>query len=78
MARFYFHLHDDMEVLDEEGSELPDAAAAHAVGVGLARFEVSQHARKGRVVLSHCIAIKDECGRPIETIYFRDVVAFVD
>ncbi len=33
MPRYYFELHNDAEVTDEEGMELSDQAAAHAVAL---------------------------------------------
>lgn len=75
MPRFYFHLRDDMDVPDEEGKELPNAAAARACALDFARFELSEMVkREGRITLHHRIDIEDEGRRLVHTISFRDVV----
>lgn len=73
--RYYFHLHNDVDVSDETGKELPDLDAARAHAVRLARFEVSQAAtREARIVLSHRIDVEDKKGAVLATVYFRDAV----
>jgi hypothetical protein len=75
VPRFYFHLHDDADIPDDEGVELPDldAARAHAVRCARAMFgEVAKD--EGRVVLHHRIEIEDGRGRVLDTVYFRDAV----
>jgi DUF1009 family protein len=75
MPQFYFHLHDNMDVTDEEGKELPDLEAAHAYAMNLARFEVGQAViARGKVLLSHRIDIEDEQGHVVGSLRFGDVV----
>lgn len=75
VPRFYFHLHNDVDVSDEGGEELPDLEAARAHAMRLARFEVSEGAlRYGRIVLSHRIDIADETGAVLATVRFSDAV----
>lgn len=75
MPRFYFHLHNDEDVSDEGGEELPDLDAALAYALHMVRFEVSEGAlRDGRIVLSHRIDIEDGAGAVMATVYFRDAV----
>jgi hypothetical protein len=75
MPRFYFHLHNDGDVPDLGGKELPDLAAARAHAVIMARFEVSEAAtRQGRIVLSHRIDVEDENGTVLATVHFGDAV----
>jgi hypothetical protein len=75
MPRFYFHLHNDEDVSDEGGKEMPDLEAALAHAMKMVRFEVSEGAiRDGRIVLSHRIDIEDGNGAVMATVYFRDAV----
>jgi hypothetical protein len=51
VTRFYFHLHNDMDVPDDDGKELHNLEAAHAHAIRMARFEVSEAVvRDGRIV----------------------------
>ena len=75
MPQFYFHLHDNMDVTDEEGKELPDLEAAHAYATNLARFEIGQAViARGKVLLSHRIDIENEQGDVVGSLRFGDVV----
>jgi hypothetical protein len=75
MPRFYFHLYNDTHVSDEDGQELPDLDAARAYVTEMARFEVSEAAKRdGRIVLSHRIDVEDESRVVLATVYFRDAV----
>jgi hypothetical protein len=75
VPKFYFHLHSDVDVPDDEGVELPDLAAARARAVRCARVTFAEVAKdEGRVVLHHRIDIEDEHGAVLATVYFRDAV----
>ena len=75
MPRFYFHLHNDVDVSDEGGEEMPDLEAALAHAIRMVRFEVAEGAlRDGRIVLSHRIDIEDGNGTVMATVHFRDAV----
>ncbi len=75
MPRFYFHLYDDLDVPDDEGTDLPDLAAALASASRQARELIAETVKQqGRIVLNHRIDIKDEHGTLIESVEFRDVV----
>jgi hypothetical protein len=71
MPRFYFHVFDDEETFDEEGSELPDADAACEYAKENARALVCESVKKGHLNLDHRIEIEDETGRRT-TLTFRD------
>lgn len=76
MPRFYFHLHNHADVSDESGKELPDLEAARAYAVSMARFEVSESAKRdGCIVLSHHIDVEDENGAALATVSFQDAVS---
>jgi len=75
MPRFYFHLHNDIDVPDEEGSEHADLAAARIYAECNAREMMGELLKEeGRVALHHTIDIKDSSGRVLDTVIFRDVV----
>ncbi len=74
MPRFYFHLHNDVDVPDEGGEELPDLAAARAHAISMARFEVAEAAKVGRILLSHRIDVEDEHGAVLATVPFSEAV----
>jgi hypothetical protein len=76
VPRFYFQLHDDFDVIDEEGLQLPDLEAARAHAVRCVRVTFAETAKdEGRVVLHHRIDIADEQGAVLETVRFRDAVS---
>ena len=74
MPRFFFHLYDDIVSLDQEGTELPDGAAARAHGVRNARAIACAEVLEGHLGLKHRIEIVDEAGAVIDTVQFADVV----
>jgi hypothetical protein len=75
MARFYFHLRNDMDVPDDEGKELPNLEAAVAYALNLTRLEAAELVKEnGRIVLSHRIDVEDEQHTVLETVHFSDVV----
>lgn len=74
MPRFYFHVHDDVTVRDDEGLELGDASAALREAIAGARAMICEGVRRGEVHLGHRIEVEDEGGAPIAEIVFRDAV----
>jgi hypothetical protein len=75
VPRYHLHLHDDLDVIDQEGSELPDLAAAQARAVCEARLMMCDLiVREGRIALHHRIDIEDGQGAVLATVPFRDVV----
>ena len=75
MPHYYFHLHNDVDVLDEEGFDLPDVEAARAAAVKSARELMgAQIGDEGRLTLSDWIEVQDESGARILTIRFGDIV----
>jgi hypothetical protein len=74
MPRFYFHIYDDADVLDEEGLELPDVAAALYEATRSARALASTDVLEGRLRLHHRIDVADESGRVLDTVRFGDAV----
>jgi hypothetical protein len=75
--RYFFHVYDDIACLDEEGSELPSAEAAHQSAVEFVRELAAWEVQAGRIILDHRIEIADETGAVIDVVRFRDAVEVV-
>ncbi len=77
MPRFFFHLVDSLDVLlDEEGSVMAaEAVPSHALRN--ARDLIAGDAQHGRVNLGYSIEVRDEGGKTVHTILFRDAVEIV-
>ena len=75
MPTYCFHLINDIDVPDLEGTELTDLDAARAYAITQARMTSAQPVKdEGRVVLSHRIDIEDQRGTVLDKIYFREAV----
>lgn len=74
MPRYFFHLHDDMVSIDEEGTELPDIAAARKMAVEAALGLMSAQVLGGRLHLDHRIEVEDENRRPVLSLPFKEAV----
>lgn len=74
VPRYFFDLHNDMDVLDEEGKELPDpqSARAHALREALEMIHASID-EQGHIDLRHCIEIREE-GAIVDVVHFEDAV----
>jgi hypothetical protein len=72
VPRYYFHLHDTLGVLDEEGAEFADVAGAREYALANARDMVCADVRNGAVNLDHRIEIVDEEGERVLTLTFGD------
>jgi hypothetical protein len=74
MPKFYFHLHNDLDVADEEGRELPDLDAARAYAEENALFTMAQTLQdEAHINFRHYIDIEDERGTVLATVRFKDV-----
>ena len=72
MPRFFFHLHNTVEVRDDVGRELPSLEAARAEGVTACRALMAEDVRKdGQITLSHRIDIHGEDGDSQLMLPFR-------
>ena len=75
VPRFYFHLHNDTDVPDQEGKDFPELDAAREWARRQARDLFGQLAKdEGRVVLHHRIDIENERAEVLDTAWFRDAV----
>jgi hypothetical protein len=77
MARYFFHLHNDVETRDEEGVELPDLTAARRVAEHEARTIAAESVAHGRLCLGHSIEVADESGATVLVVRFGEVVEVV-
>ena len=79
MPRFFFHLHDDLDVPDIEGVECADLTAAHARAICSARSLMCETVqREGRITLHHRIDVEDDRKVVLASVAFRDAVRIED
>ena len=75
MPRFYFHLHDDMDIPDPEGIELPNLEAALALAMTQGRQMAGDLVKEeGRLHLGHGIDIEDRLHSVLDTVLIGNVV----
>jgi hypothetical protein len=74
MARYYFHVHDAIDTLDEEGLELRSNEQARELALRAARELAVQDAERGEFRPDHRIDVADEIGSLVATVMFRDFV----
>jgi hypothetical protein len=67
VPRYFFHVYDDVIAQDEEGTELPNLAAARLNALAGARDLISEQVRRGYFVPSHWIDVIDEQGETVLT-----------
>jgi hypothetical protein len=77
MPRYYFHLHNGLDVIDEEGRELPDLEAARRAAVIDARQMAAESVRLGHLDLSHYLEVTDETGKTLFRTPFGAAVTVV-
>jgi hypothetical protein len=74
MPRQYFHVHDDLDTLDELGLELRGNEHACELAVRAASELAAEDARRGELKPDHRIELADEIGSLVATVMFRDFV----
>ena len=75
MARFFFHLCDGRDVIiDPEGQEIADLSQIGAYALKEARAMIAQDALAGRIMLDQHIDVRDETGKLVHHLSFRDAV----
>jgi hypothetical protein len=75
VPRYFFHIFDDLDVSDDEGSQFADLKTARVFGVQNARALMCEALRvEGRINLNHRIDIEDEQGRVVGRVHFADAV----
>ena len=74
VPQFYFHLFNDFTSHDDEGAQLPNAAAAMQEAARMTREMAAESVREGRLVLGHRIEVTNAVGATVGTVHFGDVV----
>lgn len=75
MPHYFFHVRGGpVEADDEEGCELPDAAAAERYAVGAARELLAAAVLEGRLPLEERIDVTDASGRRLLSLSFGEAV----
>ena len=75
MPRYYFHLHENVDVRDSEGTEFTDIEVAKTAAITSARDLMSEDIRwEGFLSLSHHIEITGTDGTCLCVIRFGDYV----
>lgn len=72
MPRYFFHLHNDVETEDLEGTILPGLGAAKEWAVRAARDVMAENVKQGRLNLDDWIEVQDEQGRQVLAVRFSD------
>ena len=77
MAHFYFDLHEcgHGAVIDEEGLDLPDLAAAREQAIRSARDVMKGELDSGHLCLGCAIVIRDERGDDVMAVPFADALS---
>ena len=69
MGRFFFHLKDGDElILDDDGTELPDIAAAKREALLTARGVLADAIQAGKTKVPEALVIADGVGRTLEVL----------
>jgi len=74
MPRFYFDLHNDEDLLDQQGRELSGLADAKAEAMVEAREMICASVAEGKIDLRHHIDVRDEGGAIVHQVPFEDAV----
>jgi len=79
VALYFFHLSDGHDALiDPEGREVANASEIGDVTLREARAMISQDALAGSVDLNQFIEVRNESGKLIYQLAFRDAVTILD
>lgn len=75
MAQYFFHLCDGREVIiDPEGKDISDPGLISADALREARAMIAQDALAGRISLNQYIEVRDQNGKLVHQLSFRDAV----
>ena len=75
MGRFFFHLKDGDEIIpDEDGTELPDVAAATREALQSARELLAEAIKAGNPRIYEALVIADEAGRTVDILPFSAIL----
>lgn len=65
MPRYFFNLHDDLELSDDDGVELPDLEAAQSMAVHYAGSILKEAGRRLRLGEVWTLEVTDTAERPL-------------
>lgn len=74
MPRFFFNLHDGVDVRDGEGVVLPDLNAARKEALRGARDIMASDVKQGTLSLDEYIVVVDEQGHEVHRQTFADAI----
>ena len=75
MALYFFHLCDGHEVvIDPEGREIGDVALIAPFALKEARAMIAQDALGGHIILDQYIEVRNDGGKLVHQLSFRDAV----
>jgi hypothetical protein len=76
VALYFFHLCDGRDVLiDPEGKEIADFSLIGDLALREARAMISQDALGGRIALNQFIEVRDNGGKLVHQLSFRDAIS---
>lgn len=76
MAKFYFHLRDDVDqILDPEGIDCLNADAVATKALAAARDLIADDAKSGMIDMRYRIDVEDTSGRLVHSVEFEGAVA---
>ena len=78
MPRFFFHVHDEVDAQDEEGTVLADIEAAKLQALAGARSLAAEQVEKGHLNLSHSLRGEDEARELLFILPFGEAVKVRD
>jgi hypothetical protein len=75
LALYFFHLTDGHEsLIDAEGREVGDVTLLDELALKEARAMIAQDALGGRIDLNQYIEVRDDAGKLVHQLRFRDAV----
>jgi hypothetical protein len=74
MPRYFFHLHNDIDVHDDEGRVLRDLDEARRCAEQDAREMAAESVREGKLNVAHHVDVTDEAGTLLFSVTFGQVV----
>jgi hypothetical protein len=77
VPRFYFHLHNDIDSLDEEGREVADTETARRMALVDARHMAAESVREGHLNRAHFVEVCSEDGKPLFRVTFGAAVEII-
>jgi hypothetical protein len=79
MPLFFIHIYNDLDVLDEEGSEHPDLASARDMAIRGGRAMMAEHLMAGKPIkLHHRVEIEDESRSLLAKIVFKELITIIE